>query len=120
MPLLLPALLADAAPIASDPASAQGVGWTVLSIAAAAAALERLVALWRSLKGMQTPDPSVPSTDRVKALEDRMRAMEIQVATHMGSIDSKFAQLSQTLTNLQSDWNYALGKIDGRNETTRD
>lgn len=117
MLLLTPALLADAAPVLPDPASAQSVGWVILSLAAAAIALEKLLSLWRGMRSMQLPDPSVPSADRVKALEDRVRTVEIQVATHLGSIDSKFAAISQTLTNLQSDWNYALGKIDGRSES---
>ena len=114
MPLL--SLVADAAPIAHAPDSAASVGWLVLTIAAAATALNQVLGLVRNFKGIQAPDPSLPSADRVKALEERVRTVEIQMATHMGSIDSKFAALSQTLTNLQSDWNYALGKIDGRSE----
>jgi hypothetical protein len=115
MPLL--SVLADAAPpIASDPASAQSVGWVVLSIAAAAAALERVLALVKGLRSMQAPSPGTASADRVKALEDRLHTVEIQIATHMGGIDSKFASINQTLTNLQTDWSYQIGKLDGRNE----
>jgi hypothetical protein len=114
--MLLAALIASA-PL-PDPGSAESVGWLILTIAGTALALDRILSLWRGMRSIQAPDPAVPSTDRVKALEDRIRTVEIQMATHMGSIDSKFSALTQTLTNLQSDWNYALGKIDGRSEST--
>jgi len=109
-------LLADAAPVAADPASAQSVGWILLSVAGLAAAANQILGLVRGFRSMQAPDPGSASADRVKALEDRVRSVELKMENHMGSINAKFDSISSTLTNLQSDWNYALGKIDGRNE----
>lgn len=100
------------------PDSAASVGWIILSLAAAAKGIESVFGMVRGFKGLQAPDPNTASTDRVKAVEDRLHALEIQIATHMGGINSKFGEINQTLTNLQSDWSYSIGRLDGRRESS--
>lgn len=117
--LLLPVLANAVPPVASDPASAESVGWIILAIAAAAVSLEKILSVVRGFREMQAPDPGSVSADRVKALEDRVRTTEIQLASHMGAIDSKFQQISQTLTSLQNDWSYQIGKLDGFHDRTQ-
>lgn len=119
MPLLLmlPLLLADATVSLPDPASAQSVGWMILALAAAAGGANQLLALWRNLRGLSQPEPGHVSGDRVAAIEKKVRELELKIENHMGGINSKFDSISQTLTNLQTDWNYAIGRIDGRSES---
>lgn len=118
MPLLLPALLA-AAPVNADPQSAQSVGWILLGLAALATAANQILGLFERFRAMRAPDPGSVSPDKVQSLEARVRGLELKMENVMGRIDSKFESISQTLTNLQSDWNYAIGKIDGRSESDR-
>lgn len=101
---------------AADPASFQSVGWLLLAFAALAGAINQILGVFEKLKGMKTPDPGSVSADRVAALEHRVHQVELNIAGKMGEISSKFESISSTLTNLQSDWNYAIGKIDGRTE----
>jgi hypothetical protein len=112
--------LASAAPVAppahSDPESYQSVGWLLVCAGSLAVTINQVLGVFAKIKELKTPTPGSVSGDRVKALEDRMHNMELTVANHMGSIKSQFDSISQTLTNLQSDWNYAIGKIDGRSE----
>ena len=112
----LPPLLAQSVPL-PDPASAQSVGWLILGLAAAAAGANQLLSFWKNLRGLSQPEPGHVSIDRVAAIENRVREMELKMENHMGSIHSKFDSISATLTNLQTDWNYAIGRIDGRHET---
>lgn len=98
------------------PDSAESVGWLMLTISAGLLGVDRLLSVVRAFKGLSAPDPSKPSSDRVKAVEDRLHAVELQIATHMGGINSKFSEINQTLTNLQTDWSYSIGRIDGRRE----
>ena len=111
-PLFLP--LANAA--LPDPAGFQSVGWILLALAALAAAANQILGLIEKFRG-PLPAPQHPITeDRVKALETRVHSIELKIESHFGAIQSQFHSISQTLTNLQSDWNYAIGRIDGRNE----
>lgn len=120
MPLLCPfftILLADAAPVAAgDPASYQSAGWILLGLAGLATAGNQILGLIEKFRGMRAPEPGTVSADRVKALEDRMHAMEISVATSMGSINSQIENIKSSLTHIVSDFNYAIGRIDGRSE----
>lgn len=116
MPLLLPALLAEAAPITSDPASAQSVGWILLGLAALATAANQILGLFERFKAMKAPEPGTVSEDRVKAIEDRVHAMELSVASSMGSITTQIENIKGSLTHIVSDFNYAIGRIDGRTE----
>lgn len=116
-PLLSPfTLLAEAAPTLPDPSSYQGVGWLLLGLAALAAAGNQAMSFLEKVRTIRQPSPGDVSADRVKALEDRMHSVELKMENHMGQISAKFESIAQTLTNLQADWNYAVGRIDGRTE----
>lgn len=120
MPFVLPLLplLADAAPVASDPTSYQSAGWILLALAGLAATGNQLLGFFEKFKALRAPEPGAVSVDRVKALEDRMHAMEISVATSMGSINTQMENIKSSLTHIVSDFNYAIGRIDGRSENS--
>lgn len=116
--MLLALLLAQAAPSPlPDPASAQSVGWLTLTLAALVAAGNQGMSFLEKFRAARAPEPGQVTNDRVKALEDRMHSMEMKMENHMGAMSSQFKSISDTLTNLQTDWNYALGRIDGRHES---
>lgn len=121
MPFLPPlvSLLADAAPVPlpSDPSSYQSAGWLLLGLAGLAGAVNQVMGVLEKFRSIRTPEPGSVSADRVKALEDRMHAMEISVATSMGSINTQMENIKSSLTHIVSDFNYAIGRIDGRAET---
>lgn len=116
MPLLLPALLAETAPLAADPASAQSVGWILLGLAALCTAANQILGLFERFRAMKAPEPGTVSEDRVKAIEDRVHAMELSVASSMGAINTQVENIKNSLTHIVSDFNYAIGRIDGRTE----
>jgi len=120
--VFLALVLADAAPPVppGDPASYQSAGWLLLGLAGLATAGNQILGFVAKFRSMREPEPGSVSADRVKALEQRGHAVEISVATSMGAINSKFEAISQTLTNMASDWNYAVGRLDGRAETHQD
>jgi hypothetical protein len=119
---LIAPFLASAAPGSppadSDPQSYQSIGWLLVCLGSLAVTINQILGVLAKVRDLKSPTPGSVSGDRVKALEDRMHTMEISVANHMGGIKSQFDSISQTLTNLQADWNYAIGKIDGRSEAS--
>jgi hypothetical protein len=114
-PLFLP-LLAESSPL-PDPSSALAVGFVALTLFAIAAGLNQALSLWKNMRSIQQPDPGHISLDRMAAIERKVRELELKIENHMGGINSKFESISNTLTNLQTDWNYAIGRIDGRHES---
>lgn len=115
--LLALSLATTATAALPDPSSAQSVGWITLTLAALFAAGNQGMGFLEKFRAARKPDPADVSLDRVKALEERMQKVELKMENHMGQISAKFDAISTTLTNLQSDWNYAVGRIDGRHET---
>jgi hypothetical protein len=119
---LIAPFLASAAPGSppadSGPQSYQSIGWLLVCLGSLAVTINQILGVFAKVRELKSPSPGSVSGDRVKALEDRMHTMEISVANHMGGIKSQFDSISQTLTNLQADWNYAIGKIDGRSEAS--
>lgn len=109
-------LLADAAPVANDPASYQSAGWLLLGLAGLAGAINQILGVFEKVKAMKAPEPGSVSEDRVKAIEDRVHAMELSVASSMGSITTQIENIKGSLTHIVSDFNYAIGRIDGRTE----
>ena len=61
--------------------------------------------------------PGEVSADRIKALEEKVSAVELRMERHMGSIETRIESLTKTLTMIVSDFNYAVGRIDGRGES---
>lgn len=116
-PFLLTLLAELSPPPAADPASFQSVGWLLLALASLAGGANQIMGLVAKFRDLRTQSPGEVSADRVKALEDRMHAMEITVATSMGGITTQVENIKASLTHIVSDFNYAIGRIDGRNES---
>lgn len=110
-PILL-TLLADAPP--ADPSSYQGAGWLLLALAGLATAGNQIMGLIEKFRTLKTPDPGEVSSDRVKALEDRVCNLEVRLERQMGAISSELSALRGTLTHIVADINFALGQQDGR------
>jgi len=108
--------LADASPISGDPSSYQSVGWLLLSLAALAGAGNQIMGLISKFRDLRTQAPGEVSADRIKALEEKVSAVELRMERHMGSIETRIESLTKTLTMIVSDFNYAVGRIDGRGE----
>ena len=117
VPLPLITLLADAAP-AGDPASYQSAGWILLALAGLAAAGNQLLGFVEKIRSLRAPEPGAISPERIKALEDRVHGVELRIENHMGAINSKMDGFTSSLTRIVSDFNYAIGRIDGRTENT--
>lgn len=100
-----------------DPNSAEAVGWLSLALAALCGAGNQGLGLLAKIRQMKAPGDI--TEDRIKAVEARMHAIEMKMENHMGAMSTQFKAISDTLTNLQSDWNYAIGRIDGRHESGR-
>lgn len=114
---MLLALLASSLP---DPSSAESIGWLLLALAALVGAGNQAMGLLEKFRTARAPAPGEISEDRVKALESRVLDLEMKMENHLGRIAAKFESISTTLTNLQSDWNYAVGRIDGRSEASHE
>lgn len=118
--MLLALLLAatTAAPSAlPDPASYESVGWLTMALAALIGSANQGMGLIEKFRVSRQPSPGEVSADRVKALEERLMAVEMKWENHMGQITAKFDSIANTLTSLQSDFSYAVGRIDGRHES---
>ena len=112
--MLIP-LLADVT--VPDPASYMNVGFFILTLAAVAAAGNQIVGFFLKLRNLRTPMAGEVTNDRVKALEDEVSNIELRIERHMGSIETEIRGLTKTLTSIVSDFNYAVGRMDGRSET---
>jgi len=115
LPYCLSLVIASAPLADSDPASFSNAGWLLLGLAGLAAAANQLMSLVEKFRSMRAPDPGEVSADRVKAIEDRLGTIELRLERQMGSIESELSSLKNTLTHIIADFNYAIGKLDGRN-----
>ena len=100
-----------------DPSSAMAVGFVALTLFGIFAGLNSLMGFFEKLRAFREPSPGQISVDRVVALEKRIHNIELKMENHMGAMSNQFKSISETLTNLQSDWSYAIGRIDGRHES---
>lgn len=98
-----------------DPKSAEAIGWLAVALTGLMATANQGLGLLGKIRGMKAPGDI--TEDRIKAIEGRMHAIELKMENHMGAMSTQFKAISDTLTNLQSDWNYAIGRIDGRHES---
>lgn len=112
---LISSIVAQASPALPDPTSFESVGWLTLALAALVAAGNQGMSFIGKFRAMKSPGDI--SEDRIKAIEARMHSIEMKMENHMGAMSSQFKSISDTLTNLQTDWNYAIGRIDGRAES---
>lgn len=115
IPLTAAAVIATATVVDGDPTSFSSAGWILLGLAGLAAAANQLMSLVEKFRAMRAPEPGEVSADRVKAIEDRLGTIELRLERQMGSIESELSSLKNTLTHIIADFNYAIGKLDGRN-----
>lgn len=131
MPPLLPLIgdfllsfgLAEMPP--ADPTSAQSAGWLLLGLGGLALCGNQLMSAvlnWRKLREPELPPPPLCPVEcaRLKVLEAEIRAVEMRVEKRiseiLGSVNTRLSSLENTLSHIVGDFNYALGKIDGREQ----
>ena len=110
-------MLLELAASLPDPKSAESLGWLFLGLLGLLGGVDRALAVKKKLREERSPVPGEVTEDRVAALEARVKKMELRMEHHMGEISAKFESIFSTLTNLQTDWSYAIGRIDGRTES---
>lgn len=122
--LLLPAIVSSVllgeSATAGDPASYQSAGWLLLGIAGLAAAINQVMGAVLNLRKLRAPSPEETETDakfakvaaEIKAVEQRL---EQRMGEHLGSISTRLQTMESSLTRVVSDFNYAVGRIDGQN-----
>lgn len=115
LPYCLSLIIASAPATDADPTSFANAGWLLLGLAGLAAAANQLMSLVEKFRAMRAPEPGEVSADRVKAIEDRLGSVELRIERQMGSIESELSSLKNTLIHIIADFNYATGKLDGRN-----
>ena len=113
----LPPWLAAAPPALPDPASPQSVGWLLLCVFALVGGANQMMSLLAKFRALKAPDPGEVSADRLKALEDKVSNIELRMERQMGTIDSKLETMAKSLSQIVADFNYTIGKLDGRNST---
>lgn len=106
-----------------DPKSAESVGWLLLTIASTAVAGNQTMGLLEKFRQFRKPAAGDVTEDRIKAIEKRLdksdgaiRQSEIRQESHMAEMRAMMKSTTDTLTNLQNDWSYSIGRIDGREE----
>ena len=115
------ACLADAAP--DFPASQpwQAACYLLMGLGGLALLADRFMALVINWRQIRQPSVDVDAEAKIKALEADLHEVEVRlerrISESMGNISSRLQSLENTLTHLVGDFNYALGKIDGRNAT---
>jgi hypothetical protein len=110
------AVNAGALPEANSPAA--GV-WVLGGIAALAVMVNQILGVLEKFRKLKTPDPINPvESDRIKALEDEIRAVELRMERRigevMGSINTRLQSLESTISHLVSDFSRALGVLEGK------
>ncbi len=121
MPLLIAFfwLLADATPHPADPTSYESMGWLSMGLLGLVGGANQLMSLISKFREFRAQAPGEVSEDRIKALEEKVNAVELRMERHMGSIETRIETLTKTLTMIVSDFNYAVGRIDGQNENSK-
>lgn len=102
-------------PAMPDPSSYESAGWLLLGLGGLAFAANNIMGVTAKFRTMRAPDPSEVSTDRIKALEDKVSNIELRMERQMGTIDSKLETMAKSLSQIVADFNYTIGKLDGRN-----
>lgn len=118
--LLYPLSCAFLAAALPDPSSTEATGWLLLGIAGLATAGNQVMGLVGKFRAMHAPDPTEVSTDRIKALEDKVSNIELRMERQMGTIDSKLETMAKSLSQIVADFNYTIGKLDGRNSNNNE
>ena len=105
-------LLAEAPP--ADPTSYQAAGWLVLGLAGLAAAVNQVMGILEKFRVMRQPDPAEVSPDRLTALEARVSEMDRRWERRFEEVITKLDSVTKTFGQVVADFNYTIGKIDGR------
>jgi len=118
--LLSPFILAQAAVPDSATTVAQAVPLLV-GIMALSVFLNQSLGAFNNFRKLKAPDPVNPQeNDRIKALEEDMRGLELRMERRigevMGSINTRLQSLESTISHLVSDFSRALGVLEGKAE----
>jgi hypothetical protein len=114
--LLLLTTAATTAPgSVKDPVSYESLGYLAVGLFALAAGGNQLMGLLGKFRALRQPDAGDVSTDRIKALEDKVSNIELRMERQMGTIESKLETMAKSLSQIVADFNYTIGKLDGRN-----
>jgi glutathione S-transferase len=119
-PLFLSAflLLAQATPppTGSDPGSAQSIGWLLLCLFAIAGGANQVMGVVAKFREAREPQSGEVSADRMKALEKRVSDMDARFERRLDEALTRLDTITKTFGQVVADFNYAIGKIDGREE----
>lgn len=121
--LSLPLLLAEIDPL-TDPQSYQSLGFLLLALGGLFLVANQLMAAVLNWRKLREPEPATGCNPqecmKLKVLEAEIRAVEMRMekrlGEHLGSISTRLLSLETTLTHVVRDFNYVLGKIDGRQD----
>lgn len=115
-------LLAEITAALPNPNSATSLGWLILTISGGCVALNSILGALEKIRAMREPlPPNMASEEKMKALiaaEGRNLELRIEkrISESLGAINANVEGLKSSMSHVIADFNYALGKIDGRNE----
>ena len=117
-------LLLGDAPFLPDASTLSGAAYIAAGLSVLLFLYNQAVAGILNSRKLRAPGPEQTETDAKFAaltaeISSDMRQMEMRVEKRLsetiGSINTRLASLEATLAHVVADFNYALGKIDGRN-----
>lgn len=111
-------LVAEVPP--SDPTSYQSVGWLLMGLFALVGMYNQGVAAMLNTRKLRAPGPEETETDAkfavvAKEIRDLEMRVEKRMSETIGSINTRLQAIEASLTRVVSDFNYAVGRIDGQN-----
>lgn len=110
------AAAAAAAGSLQDPVSYVSLGWLSVGLVALAGGANQIMGLVSKFRALRQPDAGEVSSDRIKALEDKVSNIELRMERQMGTIDSRLETMAKSLSQIVADFNYTIGKLDGRTQ----
>jgi hypothetical protein len=92
------------------------LGWLAVGLVALAGGANQIMGLVSKFRALRQPDAGEVSSDRIKALEDKVSNIELRMERQMGTIDSRLETMAKSLSQIVADFNYTIGKLDGRTQ----
>lgn len=114
IPLPTILILLASSPAPADPSSYQAIGWLLLGLAGLAAAANQIMGLMEKFRTLRAPEPGDVSPDRLTALEARVSEMDRRWERRLDDVIGKLDSMTKTFGQVVADFNYTIGKIDGR------
>ena len=103
-------------PVSADPGSAQSIGWLLLCLFAIAGGANQVMGVVGKFREAREPQAGEVSADRVSALEKRVSEMDARFERRLDEALTRLDAITKTFGQVVADFNYAIGKIDGREE----